>query len=117
MKSLRSTGSGQAARAWLQEGGMALEEALVGQHAQAGRAVAGVAGGDVGGHEVSRACTPLLGLAFLTSAITAGAAGGDLGAQCRRKPRTSARLVLPPAAAVLQLTHAATRAAAIFLAT
>ena len=52
MKSLRITGSAQAARAAPQVVGVALEELHVGQHRQAGRAVLRVARGDRGRVEV-----------------------------------------------------------------
>ncbi len=82
MKSLRSTGSAHAARACSQVVGCALEELRVGQHRQAGRAVPLRSSAAIVGRDRSRArSTPLLGLAFLISAITAGAA----------RPRSCAR--------------------------
>ena len=70
----------------LQVGDRALEEALVGQHTQAGRAVARVAVGDLGGAEV-RAQDALAGAGLLDLGDHAGAAGGDGAAQeASKKP-------------------------------
>jgi hypothetical protein len=52
MKSLRSAGRSHAARAWPRYAAAPWKNDLVGQHAQAGRAMPGIAGGDLGGHEV-----------------------------------------------------------------
>jgi hypothetical protein len=64
----------------LQVAGCALEKLFVGQHAQAGRAVKRIAGGDVGGPEVF-AQHALAGAGLLDLGDHSGLAGANLGPQ------------------------------------
>ena len=68
----------------LQVGGRALEEAFVGQHAEAGSAVGRVAGGDLGRHEPLPKHA-LAGAGLLHLGDDGGVAGGHLCAQRRRE--------------------------------
>ena len=91
MKSLRSTGSVAGGARLLQVVGAALEEMRVGQHRQAGRAVARRSSARWRPGSKSARSTPLLGLAFFISAITAGLAGRDLARAARPRSRACAR--------------------------
>ena len=98
MKSLRSTGSAQARARRREVLGRALEELAVGQHRQARRAAAlRSSARSRPGSKCSRS-TPLLGLAFLISAITAASPGIDLAPQRADEVARAALLRRAPAA-------------------